>query len=67
MSSDMLEREKQKLTPQSGFNLVGIDPFASAGDKLYLVEHFEKYQEALQAKKEKDNPDEYLILYPGAS
>ena len=67
MSSDMLEREKQKLTPESGFNLVGIDPFSSVGNKLYLVEHFEKYQEALQAKKEKDNPDEYLILYPGVS
>jgi hypothetical protein len=66
MSSDIQEKEKQALTPESGFNLVGIDPFSSAGNKLYLVEHFEKYQDALKAKQEKDNPDEYLILYPGA-
>lgn len=67
MIPDILEKEKQKLTPESGFNLVGIDPFAPAGDKLYLIEHFEKYQDALDAKKERDNADEYLILYPGAS
>ncbi len=65
MSSDILEKEKQALTPDSGFNLVGIDPFGSTGNKLYLIEHFERYQDALKAKKERDNPDEYLILYPG--
>ncbi len=66
MNSDILEKEKQALTPESGFNLVGIDPFGSPGNKLYLIEHFEKYQDALNAKKERDNPDEYLILYLGA-
>ena len=66
MSSDILEREKKALTPESGFNLVGIDPFSSPGNKLYLIEHFEKYQDALKAKKERENPDEYLILYHGA-
>jgi hypothetical protein len=66
MSSDILEKEKQTLTPESGFNLVGIDPFGSTGNKLYLIEHFERYQDALKAKKERDNPDEYLILYLGA-
>lgn len=65
MSSEILEKEKQALTPESGFNLVGIDPFGSAGSMLYLIEHFEKYQDALNAKKKRDNPDEYLILYPG--
>ncbi len=66
MSSDILEKEKQALTPESGFNLVGIDPFGTAGNKLYLIEHFERYQDALKTKKQKDNPDEYLILYTGA-
>ena len=65
MSSDILEKEKQALTPESGFNLVGIDPFESTGNKLYLIEHFEKYQDALKAKNERDNPNEYLILYHG--
>lgn len=67
MSSDISEKEKQALTPESGFNLVGIDPFSSFGNKLYLIEHFEKYQDALKAKKEREHPDEYLILYYGAS
>jgi hypothetical protein len=66
MGQEILEKEKQALTPESGFNLVGIDPFGSTGNMLYLIEHFEKYQDALNAKKQRDNPDEYLILYPGA-
>jgi hypothetical protein len=66
MNSDMLEEERQALTPESGFNLVGIDPFGSIGSKLYLIEHFERYQDALNAKNQRDNPDEYLILYTGA-
>lgn len=65
--NDILEKEKQALTPESGFNLVGIDPFESIGNKLYLIEHFERYQDALKAKNQRDNPDEYLILYTGAS
>ncbi len=66
MSSEISEKEKETLTPESGFNLVGIDPFSSFGNKLYLIEHFERYRDALKAKKERDNPDEYLILYHGA-
>ena len=66
MSSEITEREKLSLTPESGFNLVGIDPFEVPGKKLYLIEHFDLYQEALKAKKERKNPDEYLILYKGS-
>ena len=63
--SDSIENEKVALTPENGFNLVGKDPFASEGNQLYLVEHFELYQEALNAKKERKMPEEYLILYKG--
>ena len=66
LSSEITEREKLSLTPESGFNLVGIDPFEVPGKKLYLIEHFDLYQEALKAKKERKNPDEYLILYKGS-
>ena len=66
MDSKITEQEKIALTPESGFNLVGIDPFEGPGKKLYLIEHFERYQEALEAKKSRKNPDEYLILYHGA-
>ena len=67
MSSEITEHEKLVLTPESGFNLVGIDPFEVSGKKLYLIEHFDIYQNALKAKKERKNPDEYLILYKGAT
>jgi len=67
MSSDVTDEEKKVLTPESGFDLCGIDYFESLGKRLYFIEHYEKYQDALIAKKERDRPDEYLILYKGAS
>jgi hypothetical protein len=66
MSSEITEHEKLALTPESGFNLVGIDPFEVTGSKLYFVAHFDMYQDALKAKKERNNPDEYLIIYKGS-
>jgi len=66
MDSEISEEERIALTPESGFNLVGIDPFEIPGKKLYFIEHFEMYQEALRSKKSKNNPDEYLILYKGS-
>ena len=53
MSKDIFEKEKIKLTPETGFNLIGIDYFEDAGNQLYLVAHFEMYQDALNAKKER--------------
>ncbi len=66
MTEDIFEKEKINLTPEAGFDLVGIDYFADSGNQLYLVGHFEMYQDALNAKKEKKNQDEYFILYKGA-
>jgi hypothetical protein len=66
MAEDIFEKEKINLTPEIGFDLVGIDYFADSENQLYLVEHFEIYQDALNAKKERKNPDEYFILYKGA-
>ncbi len=65
MTEDIFEKEKINLTPEVGFNLVGIDYFADTGNQLYLVEHFEMYQDALNTKKDKKNPNEYFILYKG--
>lgn len=61
----MLENEKRDLTPDSGFNLVGIDYFDNPDGQLYLVKHFDMYQDALDSKKNKKNPEEYIILYKG--
>ncbi len=66
MTEDIFEKEKTNLTPETGFDLVGLDYFADSGNQLYLVEHFEMYQDALNAKKERKNQDEYFILYKGA-
>ncbi|EIJ66971.1 hypothetical protein BD31_I1416 [Candidatus Nitrosopumilus salaria BD31] len=67
MTKDIFEDEKIKLTPETGFNLIGIDYFGEAGNQLYLIEHFEMYQDALNAKKDRKNQDEYFILYKGAN
>ena len=66
MTENTFEEEKKRLTPDTGFDLIGIDYFSEPENQLYLVEHFEMYQEALNAKKERKNPDEYFILYKGA-
>ena len=60
-----IDEQKINLTPEKGFNLVGIDFFTDSNGQLYLIDHFELYQEALKAKNEKKNSDEYLILYKG--
>jgi len=65
MSKDTFEKEKVKLTPKTGFNLIGIDYFEGTGNQLYLVEHFEMYQDALNAKKDRKNQEEYFVLYKG--
>ncbi|NIM26473.1 MAG: hypothetical protein GTN35_00575 [Nitrososphaeria archaeon] len=63
--TDNIEKQKNEFTPESGFNLVGIDYFDNPDGQLYLVEHFEMYQDALNAKKDRKNPQEFLILYKG--
>ncbi len=67
MSADVTEEEKKALTPESGFDLCGIDYLESLGRRLYFIEHYDRYQDALDAKKGRDRPDEYLILYRGVT
>ena len=64
MTSD-LENEKRRLTPDTGFALISTDYFAETGTQMYVVNTFEMYQDALHAKKERKNPDEYYIVYRG--
>ena len=63
MTNNKFEEEKRKLTPETGFNLVGIDYFENPGNQLYIVEHFDMYQDALTAKKDRKMQDEYFIRY----
>jgi len=41
LTEDIFEKVKINLTPEIGFDLVGIDYFADSENQLYLVEHFE--------------------------
>ena len=38
MSSNEFENEKKKMTPETGFNLVGIDYFENPGNQHLLAE-----------------------------
>ena len=67
MADEIFEKEKKEFTPDNGFNFVGIDYFENSDGQLYLIEHFDLYQEALEAKKNRKNPEEYFILYKGSS
>jgi hypothetical protein len=65
LAEDIFEKEKMKLTPEKGFDLVGIDYFSDSESQLYLIEHFDMYQDALNAKKDREKPEEYFVLYKG--
>ncbi len=66
MLDNKFKKEIIKLTPENGFDLVGIDYFSDSEGQLYFIEHFERYQDALDAKKDRKNSEEYFILYKGA-
>ncbi len=66
MVDNLFEKEKENLTPEGGFNLVGIDYLENPDGQLYLIEHFDMYQDALNAKKNRKNPVEYYVLYKGS-
>lgn len=61
--SDLL-RQKAKLTPKRGFNLVGLDTF-DVEEGLYLIAHFETRAQAEQAQKKRTaaHPHEQLYIY----
>ena len=65
MEDKKFEEGKKNLTPNKGFNFVGIDYFENPDGQLYLIENYERYQDALNAKKDRKNPEEYMILYKG--
>jgi hypothetical protein len=66
LSEDIFKKEKEKMTPEKGFDLIGIDYFSDLENPLYLIEHFDMYQDALNAKKDREKSEEYFVLYKGA-
>ena len=45
-----IRNEIKQLTPESGFNVILMDSFASEGEKLTMVKHTETKEEALQVQ-----------------
>ncbi|MGH9856324.1 MAG: hypothetical protein ACRD4B_00635 [Acidobacteriota bacterium] len=48
---DKMMADRDKHTPKTGYNLVGIDDFEEPGKQLYLIGHFDTYDWALEAQK----------------
>jgi hypothetical protein len=43
---DLIMEAKAKMTPKTGFNVVGVDDFEMPGDELFLVGHYESKEDA---------------------
>ena len=63
---ERLEAQRRSLVPDSGFLLVGVDRLDDIRGELYAIELFDAYRDALDAKKSRDDPGEYFILYRDA-
>lgn len=63
---DAILAEKEKFTPASGANLVGVDDYEDPGECLYLVGHFATVEAAEQEKANRlaKDPEEKLYVYP---
>ena len=54
--------EIEEYTPETGFNLCGIDNFEAPGEMLYLIAHFDTMGEA-QAKQKEIGREKTAIYY----
>jgi hypothetical protein len=58
---ELMVEDMERHFPKTGFNLVGIDDFNEPGEQLYLIAHFDTYEEALKAQKKYG--EEYTTIY----
>lgn len=49
-------------SPESGFNVVGIDEFEPPGEQLYFIEHFDSIEDAKMFALERE--DNVTIIGP---
>lgn len=64
---DKMLASKARLTPETGYNLVGVDAFETEpGEELYLIDSFTSKSAAEKAKSEFAlvNPKEVTYIYP---
>ena len=60
-----MKKDRERFTPKTGFNLVGVDDFERPGEQLYLIDHFpdrDAAEKALAARK-KVRPREKVYIY----
>lgn len=70
MSIGKMLDEKAAATPETGFNLVGVDDFEAPGQKLYIIAWYETRAEAEARLAEhaarEDHNGDALYVYPGS-
>lgn len=62
---ERIEAERRALTPETGFNVVGVDRFELPGEAAYLVSHHDTRAEAEAVAKrmKRENPDDDFHIY----
>jgi len=61
---DICLKEREVMTPKTGFNVCEFDDFAPFGEKLTLYGHYDTYQEALKRKRELEAQGLDVVIYP---
>jgi len=60
---DRMQRAREKLIPNKGYNLVGVDTMESdPAEALYLVDHFDDRKEA-EAEAARRQKGQKLVRY----
>lgn len=52
-------QDREKHTPETGYNIVGIDDFEEPGEQLYTKAHFKTWEEAVEGQRKLGG-----IIYP---
>ena len=62
---EMMEADKKKFIPKTGYNVVGVDTFEDPGEQIYLIAHFSDKAKAVSKQKQfqKENPGIAVFIY----
>lgn len=63
-----MQKDRERFTPKTGYNVVGVDDFERPGEQLYLISHHKDMaaaQAALEAFKARSKGDAAYIYGPG--
>lgn len=62
---ERIEAERRALTPETGFNVVGVDRFELPGEAAYLVSHHATRAEAdaVATRMKRENPADDFHVY----